>query len=377
MFNDQLIEPVHMIVLTGGPCSGKSSSLAYLTERLSDHGFMVFVIPETATLISTNGIDRRKMDRPGQVVMYEEAILDMQLSFEETYVRAINRIFPERKKVILLDRGVMDIKAFVSKDDFRQMLKRKGLKEINLRDRYHGVIHLVTAAEGAAGHYTAENNGARIETPEESIRIDRSIREAWLGHPHFKVIDSRPDFEDKVRKTFEAIAQFLGIPASTAVKQRFVVRDVSHDRLPAHQTVEIEQVFLRSRDRDEEISIRKRGQDDSHLYFLRRTRKTPHVVVEEELIDEQQFENLKKLIDPKTEVLLKHRVCFLWNNRLFELDRYGGAHEGLSVLGAEPTDAGQGEKTMEIPPFVTVESNITEDRRYGERNLAARKKGKG
>jgi CYTH domain-containing protein len=271
----------------------------------------------------------------------------------------------------------MDIKAFISKDDFRQMLKRKGLKEVNLRDRYHGVIHLVTAAEGAAEHYTSENNGARIETAEEAIRIDRSIRESWLGHPHFKVIDSRLDFDDKIRKTFDAIAQFLGIPASAAVKERFVVGEVSYDDLPAHQTVEIEQVYLRSKDKDEEISIRKRGQDDSFLYFLRRERKSPRPVTEEELIDEQQFENLKGLIDPKTEVLHKHRVCFLWNNRLFELDRYGGAHEGLCVLGAEPADAGEGVATSGMPPFVEVEKNITGSPRYSERSLAARKKGKG
>ena len=78
---------------------GKSSSLAYLTEKLTDSGFMVFVIPETATLITGNGIDRRKMDRPRQVLVYEEAILDMQLSFEETYREAVTRIFPEKKKV--------------------------------------------------------------------------------------------------------------------------------------------------------------------------------------------------------------------------------------------------------------------------------------
>jgi len=326
--NALLIEPVHMIVLTGGPCSGKSSSLAYLTEKLSDHGYLVFVIPETATLIATNGIDRRKMDRTSQVVMYEEAVLDLQLSFEETYKRAISRIFPERKKVILLDRGVMDIKAFVPRDDFLKMLKRKGLNEITLRDRYHGVIHLVTAAEGAAEFYTAANNGARIETPEEAIRIDRTIRESWLGHPRFKVIDNRGDFADKIARAFGAISQFLSIPASSPLKERFIVKDVSYDLLPAHQAVEIEQIYLHSKARDEEISIRKRGQDDSFLYFLRRTRRGPSRVTEEELIDEQQFENLRKLIDPKTEVLSKKRICFLWKNRLFELDSYGGAMRG-------------------------------------------------
>ena len=368
-----LIEPVHMIVLTGGPCSGKSSSLAYLTEKLSDHGYLVFVIPETATLIATNGIDRRKMDRTSQVVMYEEAVLDLQLSFEETYKRAISRIFPERKKVILLDRGVMDIKAFVPREDFLKMLKRKGLNEITLRDRYHGVIHLVTAAEGAAAFYTAANNGARIETPEEAIRIDRTIRESWLGHPRFKVIDNRGDFEEKIARAFGAISQFLSIPASSSLKERFIVKDVSYDLLPAHQAVEIQQIYLHSKARDEEISIRKRGQDDSFLYFLRRTRRGPSRVTEEELIDEQQFENLRKLIDPKTEVLSKKRICFLWKNRLFELDSYGGGHAGLSVLAVEPAE--DGKREAEIPPFVRIERNITGNPRFSEKSLASRRKG--
>ncbi|MCX7966792.1 MAG: ATP-binding protein, partial [Syntrophorhabdaceae bacterium] len=131
----RLIEPVFMIVLTGGPCSGKSSSLAYLTEKLSDHGFMVFVIPETATLITNSGIDRRKMDRSKQVSVYEEAIFDMQIAFEEIYKDTVMRIFPDKKKVILLDRGIMDIKAFMPEDDFMGILKRKRLTEMELRDR--------------------------------------------------------------------------------------------------------------------------------------------------------------------------------------------------------------------------------------------------
>lgn len=368
----QLIEPVRLIVLTGGPCSGKSSSLAYLSEKLSDHGFMVFVVPETATLITASGIDRRKMHSMNQVVLYEEAILDMQLSFEETYAKAVGRIFPERKKVMLLDRGVMDIKAFIPKDAFNELVKRKGLKEVNLRDRYHGVVHLVTAAEGALAYYTAENNGARIETPEEAVRIDRTIRESWLGHPHFKIIDNRSDFEGKMRRTFMAISRLLGIPSPSAVKEKFIVREVRYDALPAHQTIEVEQVFLRTKNRDEEIRIRKRVQEDCCLYFLTRRRKTAFPVDEEEVIDEQQYVTLKKLIDPKTDVLGKERICFLWEDQHFELDSYRGRHEGLSVLVVEPLE---GEETgVRIPPFISVEKNITNNHRYSERNMAARKK---
>jgi len=369
----RLIEGVQMFVLTGGPCSGKSSSLAYLTERLSDHGYLVFVIPETATLITNNGIDRRRMDRPRQVIMYEEAILDMQLSFEETYKRAVQQIFPDRRKVILLDRGVMDIKAFVPRDAFRDMLKRKGLKEVNLRDRYSGVIHLVTAADGAPDYYTGENNTARIETAEEAIDLDRRTRESWLGHPHFKIIDNRTEFEGKMRRTFAALSSILGLPASLAREERFLVTDVEYDRMPAHQVIEIEQVYLRSKDKDEEIRIRKRGQEGSYLYFLTRTRTAGSRITEEELIDEQQYMNLKKLMEPRTEILLKDRICFLWDGRHYEIDRYKGRHAGLSVLKTEPFSEGEVATEVAVPPFVTLGKNITDNSRYNEKGLAGKK----
>ena len=40
---------------------------------------------------------------------------------------------------------------------------------------------------------------------------------------------------------------------------------MSDELLPTHRTVEIEQVYLRPKNRDEEIRIRKRGQDGSYL----------------------------------------------------------------------------------------------------------------
>ena len=373
----RLIEPVSMIVLTGGPCSGKSSSLACLTERLSDHGFMVFIIPETATLITGSGIDRRKMDRTNQVVMFEETIFDMQLAFEETYKKAVARIFPDRKKVILLDRGIMDIKAFIPHEEFRAMLKRKGLSEVDVRDRYSGVIHLVTAAEGAEEYYTGANNTARIESAEEARSIDCLTRESWLGHPHFRIIDNRTGFEDKIRRTFEAISEFLGIHLPLEKEERYLVRSYEYEELPNHQTIQMEQVYLRSRNRAEEVHIRKRGQGGAYLYFLSRRRAARRGEVwieEEELIAEQEYLTLKNLIDPKTEIIEKERICFLWDNRYFELDRYSGRREGLIILKVEFDEPGGGKRRNHIPPFIAAGDNITDDPRYLTRNVAARQK---
>jgi CYTH domain-containing protein len=369
--SSRLLEPVYMVVLTGGPCSGKTSSMAYLTERLSDYGYMVFIIPETATLITNNGIDRRKMDRPKQVVLYEEAILDMQLAFEETYLRAVTQIFPQRKKVMLLDRGVMDIKAFMPPEDFNKMLRRKGLNEMRLRDRYHGVVHLVTAADGAREYYTGENNCARLETAEEAALIDGKIKESWLGHPHFKIIDSRTDFQSKMKQTFSAISEILGMPESVETRDKYLVERILYEALPTHQIIQIEQVYLRSKDPDEVVRIKKRSQDFSFLYFLSRTRKSALRIEEEELITEQQFMNLIKLAKPGTEPLIKDRICFLWNGQHLELDRYKGRHEGLLLLNVERfRSTGHGPGT-ELPPFVIIKQRINRSPRYADVNLAS------
>ncbi|MBP7529786.1 MAG: AAA family ATPase [Syntrophorhabdaceae bacterium] len=373
--NSRLLQPVSMIVLTGGPCSGKSSSLAYLTEKLSDHGFMVFVVPETATLITGNGIDRRKMDKPGQIVVFEEAIFDMQMSFEDTYKQAVARIFPERRKVILLDRGIMDIRAFLTDEVFNGILKRKGLTRAAIRHRYDGVIHLVTAADGAAEYYTGENNSARLETPEEALRIDLRTQESWVGHPRFKIIDNSTDFQGKIKRTFSAIARLLGIPDVPPTREKYLVERIETNALPAHQRLDIEQVYLRSKDKREETRIRRRGQDGTYFHFLARTRPAGSQnvpVEEEELIPEQEYLSLTRLMDPRTEVLSKERMCFLWNNQYFELDSYNGRHKGLMMLLVESQEPREQER-VQMPPFVAVGKCVTHDPRYTDKNLARRR----
>ena len=45
----------HKILLTGGPCAGKTTSLAKLQSTLDNKGFRVFCVPEAATLMMKGG----------------------------------------------------------------------------------------------------------------------------------------------------------------------------------------------------------------------------------------------------------------------------------------------------------------------------------
>ena len=51
--------PIYRLVLTGGPCAGKTSAMARLRGYLESRGFRVFVVPEAATLLFNGGLSVR------------------------------------------------------------------------------------------------------------------------------------------------------------------------------------------------------------------------------------------------------------------------------------------------------------------------------
>ena len=98
------------------------------------------------------------------------------------------------------------------------------------------------------------------------------------------------------------------------------------------------------------------------------------MVEEEELITEQEYLNLTKLIDPKTDVIEKERICFLWSNQYCELDTYTGKYEGVIILKIEPVETTGDSANMQIPPFIDIEDNITGNLYYNERSMAMKQR---
>ena len=51
---------VKWFVLTGGPCSGKTTALSRLERDLTNKGFKVFMVDEAATRVITSGINAKE-----------------------------------------------------------------------------------------------------------------------------------------------------------------------------------------------------------------------------------------------------------------------------------------------------------------------------
>ena len=202
-----MADSLHRIVLTGGPCAGKTTALAKLTDRLNSLGYKVFRVPEAATILIQGGV------RPANIhsIEFQSTVMHLQMGLED----AISRVAQGQpgRAVMLCDRGLMDSAAYVDQTTFPLILDQNKWSRVGIRDeRYDAVVHLVTAAMGAGAFYTTANNSARTESPEKAIELDALTQCAWVGHPHVRVIDNSTEFSEKITRAMEAIARVLGIP---------------------------------------------------------------------------------------------------------------------------------------------------------------------
>ena len=113
------MKDVPEIVLTGGPCAGKTTGLLRLRQWLSNAGVRAFVVPEVATMFIAGGIsDIAEIAAEGRrrFIDIQELFLSTQLTFISQFRRASDIL--GGKAVILYDRGPMDIAAYVPEEFF-------------------------------------------------------------------------------------------------------------------------------------------------------------------------------------------------------------------------------------------------------------------
>src|SRR5574344_1202059 len=148
------------IVLTGGPCAGKTTALAKIEEYYQERGYKVLIVNESATELINGGI-KPFGEKALDILKFQEVILKYQISKERIYKETASQYGENEKIIIIYDRGLIDNKAYIGQEKFDELLKKLKMQEIDIMDSYDMVIHLVTAADGAKDAYTLSNNSAR------------------------------------------------------------------------------------------------------------------------------------------------------------------------------------------------------------------------
>lgn len=371
---------IYKIVLTGGPCAGKTTAMTTISDRLREQGWRVYNVPECATLVANGGglININKMTLE-ENIRFQSVLSQYMMDQEDRFVE-IAMLGGDSPAVVLCDRGVMDNRAYIDEQAWQAVLDENGWNLVEVRDkRYDGVVHLVTAADGAEKFYTLENNKARYESSlEVAVDIDKKLKNAWYGHPNFFIVDNNVSgFNEKVNNAYNAVLQILGLKSDVPKKfNKFLLKKTGEDLLPRLpedakvETFDLEDTFLASADKNSEVRIRKRGQRGNFFY--------EHVVTtyprslddkeyhgdgieKKKQISAREYISLLESRDKSRCTLEKCRQAFIWQGRFLFIDTFLNVKGGFSIIYL-PSNVHI--EDLKLPEGIEVEMDVTDVREY-------------
>ncbi|KAM0726308.1 TRPL translocation defect protein 14 [Formica fusca] len=373
---------VYKIVLTGGPCGGKTTGQTRLCTFFENMGWKVFRVPETATVLLSGGIKFSDLNAE-EGFKFQENLLRTMIQIENTFFQLGESC--SRNCLIICDRGAMDASAFISKDKWELMMASNGWNNVELRDnRYNQIIHMVSAANGAEEFYSTEEHACRSEGVELARELDYKAAASWIGHPYFDVIDNSQDFETKICRMIECICQKLGIDTgdrlrSSSRKVKFLVKAPlpADTEFPAFQDFDVVHNYLQSNNPKMQARLRKRGQKGhwSYIHTIRRPKMCGQVIEVKTQLTHRDYLNMLAQRDDSHFTIFKRRRCFLINNQYFQLDIYREPGHprcrGLMLLETYTALTGDDLKNI-LPQFLTIEKEVTNNPDYSMFNLSLR-----
>lgn len=183
------------IVITGGPGGGKTTALDLFSREFNSQSK---VVPEAATLLFKNGINREVSTERIKIV--QQAIFNLQITMENIFETLNQNV------LLVCDRGTLDGLAYWpgAEEDFFKSINSTFDDELS---RYDGVIFFETAAKKT--HHFSSNNPYRIEGIERAIELDDKLKKVWSSHPQFTLISSTESFVDKITHGVNAIKKVI------------------------------------------------------------------------------------------------------------------------------------------------------------------------
>lgn len=373
---------VYRVVLTGGPCGGKTTGQSRLCTFFENLGWKVFRVPETATVLLSGGIKFSDLNED-ESYKFQENLLKTMIQIENTFFELGESC--SRDCLIICDRGAMDASAFISKEQWDRLLQTNGWNSVELRDnRYNQIIHLVSAANGAEDFYSTEDHACRSEGVELARELDYNAAAAWVGHPYFDVIDNSTDFEKKICRMISSVCHKLGIDTGDRLltnsrKRKFLVKGpLPVDSVfPPYQDFDVVHNYLQTNTPNMQARLRKRGQKGhwSYIHTLRKPKIHGQAVEVKTQLTHRDYINMLAQRDDSHFTIFKKRRCFLDNNQYFQLDIYREpCHPrciGLILLETySALDNGLLERCL--PRFLTLVEEVTGNPAYSMFNLSLR-----
>jgi len=336
---------------------------------LESRGFRVFVVAEAATMFFEGGLNFTDLN--GDVpIKFQNIILKTQMHLEDS-TKALAEALG-KPAVILCDRGCMDGSAYISRDDWTEVLKRGGkpgvpMSVVDLRDsRYDAILHLITAADGAEAFYGTATNAVRTESPELAREVDGKTKAVWHGHPRHFIFDNSTDFENKMQRVVSRVGQLVGLPSYPRRFKKFRLNAVPElSSFPLDATIkefDVEKVYLATADDSKTFKfLRKRQPADAPDGMFAAAYGLTTVTINDDgtkhekkrIITRSDFEWLKlNQKDASRKIVKQRRICSMIGKHYFEVSTFGEESPPLCLLNV------QLESGVNVPKFMTPLSSF-------------------
>uniref|UniRef100_A0A0N4Z1C0 AAA_28 domain-containing protein n=1 Tax=Parastrongyloides trichosuri TaxID=131310 RepID=A0A0N4Z1C0_PARTI len=376
---------IYKVVLTGGPCGGKTTGQERLESFFTSIGWTVLKVPEAATTLMKGGIRFGDLNEKEQYVFQEELVRTL-LRLESVYFRLAESFVERTNVLVICDRGAMDPSAYMSKEEWDVLCKKIDVDTFHLREtRYNQIVHMVTAADGAEKFYTLSNNNARSEGIKDALKQEQLTRKAWIGHPYLDVIDNGDceSFEDKILKMIQCICKRIGIKAGDRLdkntkKRKWLVSSFNEKDFAEYIPFSVSHNYLKLGDNNENVQVRlrKRGNGKKMTYTLTKSENISGERIETIWqISHREYDNFIKLRDNERCTLYKTRRCFNYGNQYFHLDIFvpplplSCAGKNLMILETYTTKAPFSDEP-ELPSFMNVVKEITGNKEFSMYNIS-------
>ncbi len=196
------------IVLTGGPCGGKSTIINALRNKLRNQ---IIIVPEAATILfgghPVGGFPVPNKDICWSTkwqACFQAAVTHTAIGLEDTWELKATR---DNIKLLICDRGILDGAAYThgGLEEFCQIYS---INYQTALTRYFMVIHIETLAITKPQLYGSKNNSVRFENLKEAKKRDYLLREIWQAHPNWYFVNHYKE-QDRTNAVYQIIKNHI------------------------------------------------------------------------------------------------------------------------------------------------------------------------
>lgn len=181
------------ILITGGACAGKTTSIEYIRAYLIENNYNVCIKEEIPTKLINNGMKPKGIE-------FIKVIIENQLNQLQEVNSGIINIF---------DGSPLDNLKFINQDELENILSIYGTNIKEILEKYDYIIHLESVAVSMPEKYSNENNKARTLNAVESANREKKLLEIYDEFPRRYIVYAFENFDDKIKAIIKIIQEII------------------------------------------------------------------------------------------------------------------------------------------------------------------------